>query len=99
MCIRDRFYRSRFSQDTQGIGLGLPLAKACLLYTSILTLQEYLGYLLIPSTKAQKMLVMTGKGGEGKSRIGLLLKKLFGEEMCIRDSFQGAFAGRTLFLL
>ena len=39
----------------------------------------YLGYLLIPSTKAQKMLVMTGKGGEGKSRIGLLLKKLFGE--------------------
>ncbi|WP_444337429.1 ATP-binding protein, partial [Phascolarctobacterium succinatutens] len=22
------FYRSRFSQDTQGIGLGLPLAKA-----------------------------------------------------------------------
>ena len=45
----------------------------------ILTLQEYLGYLLIPSTKAQKMLVMTGKGGEGKSRIGLLLKKLFGE--------------------
>ncbi len=40
----------------------------------ILTLQEYLGYLLIPSTKAQKMLVMTGKGGEGKSRIGLLLR-------------------------
>lgn len=24
----ERFYRSRFSQDTQGIGLGLPLAKA-----------------------------------------------------------------------
>ena len=23
-----RFYRSRFSKDTQGIGLGLPLAKA-----------------------------------------------------------------------
>ena len=39
----------------------------------------YTRYLLIPSTKAQKMLVMTGKGGEGKSRIGLLLKKLFGE--------------------
>ena len=26
--IFKRFYRSRFSQDTQGIGLGLPLAKA-----------------------------------------------------------------------
>ena len=44
----------------------------------ILTLQEYIGYLLIPSTKAQKMLILTGKGGEGKSRIGLLLKKLLG---------------------
>ena len=28
MCIRDRFYRSRFSKDTQGIGLGLALTKA-----------------------------------------------------------------------
>ena len=26
--IFKRFYRSHFSQDTQGIGLGLPLAKA-----------------------------------------------------------------------
>ena len=26
--IFKRFYRSRFSQDTQGVGLGLPLAKA-----------------------------------------------------------------------
>ena len=26
--IFKRFYRSRFSQDTQGLGLGLPLAKA-----------------------------------------------------------------------
>ena len=32
----------------------------------ILTLQEYIGYLLIPSTKAQKMLILTGKGGEGE---------------------------------
>ena len=39
--IFKRFYRSRFSKDKQGIGLGLPLAKAiveahngCLLYTS-----------------------------------------------------------------
>ena len=35
------------------------------------TLQEYLGYCLIPSTKGQKMMLIVGKGGEGKSRIGL----------------------------
>ena len=34
------------------------------------TLQEYLGYCLIPSTKGQKMMLIVGKGGEGKSRIG-----------------------------
>ena len=38
------------------------------------TLQEYLGYCLIPSTKGQKMMLIVGKGGEGKSRIGLVLK-------------------------
>ena len=42
------------------------------------TLQEYLGYCLIPCTKAQKMLIILGKGGEGKSRLGLILKKLIG---------------------
>ena len=50
----------------------LEFLDSLLIPEDILTLQEYLGYLLIPSTKAQKMLVMTGKGGEGKSRIGLL---------------------------
>ena len=33
------------------------------------TLQEYLGYCLIPCTKGQKMMFLLGKGGEGKSRI------------------------------
>ena len=43
------------------------------------TLQEYLGYCLIPSTKGQRMILIIGKGGEGKSRIGLVLKKLMGD--------------------
>jgi hypothetical protein len=47
----------------------------------ILTLQEYLGYCLIPSTKGQKMLIITGKGGEGKSRIGVVLRALLGQNM------------------
>ena len=59
----------------------LEFLDGLLIPEDILTLQEYLGYLLIPSTKAQKMLVMTGKGGEGKSRIGLILRELFGNSM------------------
>lgn len=45
------------------------------------TLQEFIGYCFIPSTKGQKMLILTGKGGEGKSRIGLVLRALLGSNM------------------
>lgn len=34
-----------------------------------LTLQEYIGYLLVPTNRAQKALFICGKGGEGKSLI------------------------------
>lgn len=44
----------------------------------ILTLQEFLGYCLIPSTKGQVMLLLKGNGGEGKSRIGVVVHTLFG---------------------
>lgn len=44
-------------------------------------LQEYMGYCLIPSTLGQKMLLITGKGGEGKSRIGVVMKDLLGVNM------------------
>ena len=47
----------------------------------ILTLQEYLGYCLIPSTKGQKMMLILGKGGEGKSRIGLVMRDILGSSM------------------
>ena len=43
------------------------------------TVQEFIGYCLIPSTKGQKMMLIVGKGGEGKSRIGLVLKRLMGD--------------------
>jgi len=45
------------------------------------TLQEYLGYCLLPTTKGQKMLMLIGKGGEGKSRIGLVMNALLGGNM------------------
>ena len=47
----------------------------------ILTLQEFMGYCLIPSTKGQKMLIITGRGGEEKSRLGLVLRSLLGQNM------------------
>lgn len=45
------------------------------------TLQEFMGYCLLPTTKAQKMLMLIGRGGEGKSRIGLVLRAILGENM------------------
>lgn len=47
----------------------------------VLTLQEFMGYCLIPCTKAQTMLLIIGKGGEGKSRIGVVLRHILGENM------------------
>ena len=47
----------------------------------ILTLQEYMGYCLIPTTRGQKMLLIIGRGGEGKSRIGVVMKSLLGCNM------------------
>lgn len=41
-------------------------------------IQEYLGYCLIPSTKAQKGMFIFGEGGEGKTAFGTVTKKLFG---------------------
>ena len=47
----------------------------------VLTLQEYMGYCLLPVTYAQKMLIIIGRGGEGKSRIGTVMKSLLGDNM------------------
>ena len=40
------------------------------------TVQEFIGYCLIPSNKGQRMMVIKGRGGEGKSQIGVVLSKL-----------------------
>ena len=45
------------------------------------TLQEYIGYCLIPSNKGQRLMVIKGSGGEGKSQIGAVLSALFGSNM------------------
>ena len=53
-----------------------------LLYSEdIPTLQEFIGYCLIPSNKGQRMMVIKGNGGEGKSQIGAVLGSIFGSNM------------------
>ena len=47
----------------------------------IATLQEYMGYCLIPTTQGQQMLFLVGKGGEGKSRVGLVMRSILGDNM------------------
>ena len=59
----------------------LEFLNELLIPADIPTLQEYMGYCLIPTTKAQKMLMLVGKGGEGKSRIGVVMHALFGTSM------------------
>ena len=45
------------------------------------TVQEFIRYCLIPSNKGQRMMVIKGRGGEGKSQIGVVLSRLFGTNM------------------
>ena len=47
----------------------------------IATLQEFIGYCLIPCNKGQRMMVIKGNGGEGKSQIGAVLGAMFGSDM------------------
>lgn len=61
----------------------------------IKTLQEYMGYCLIPCTKAQRMLMLIGNGGEGKSRIGIVMQAIFGSALVngeIKDLDNGSKA-------
>ena len=64
----------------------LPIAL-CVLFRHLLypedipTLQEFIGYCLIPSNKGQRMMVIKGNGGEGKSQIGAVLSAVFGTNM------------------
>ena len=53
----------------------------------IMTLQEYMGYCLIPSTQGQAMLFLIGNGEEGKSRITKLMSHIWGNSM-VAGKFQ-----------
>ena len=59
----------------------------------ILTLQEYLGYCLIPTTTAQKTLFLICNGGEGKSCVGTVVKSIF-YDSAVTGNFQAIEADK-----
>lgn len=58
-------------------------------------LQEYMGYCLLATNKAQKMLVIKGAAGIGKSQIGVVLRHILGaaaKDGCIAKLAENRFA-------
>ena len=82
---RPAIVRSRlpvvYNPDAPAPVIWLNFLNGLLHAEDIPTLQEFLGYCLLPTTKGQKMLMLIGKGGEGKSRIGLVMRSLLGDSM------------------
>ena len=80
-CICQNRLPVRYDENAPKPEHWLRFVEALLEPEDILTLQEYLGYCLIPSNAAQKMLMILGDGGEGKSRIGVMMSLLLGSSM------------------
>ena len=78
--VRNRFPVA-YNPNTPKPVLWLKFLDGLLYPEDIPTLQEYIGYCLIPSNKGQRMMVIKGNGGEGKSQIGVVLSRLFGCNM------------------
>ena len=51
-----------------------------------ITIRQYCGYCLLPTTMLQKMLIIIGSGGEGKSVLRSILDDAFGNSNCIKES-------------
>ena len=78
--VRSRF-PVRYDPNAGAPELWLRFLSELLHPEDIPTLQEYIGYCLIPSTKGQRMMIIKGEGGEGKSQIGTVLSAVFGSSM------------------
>ena len=75
--VRSRF-PVRYTPDAASPAVWLRFLDELLYAEDIPCLQEYIGYCLIPSNKGQRMMLIKGSGGEGKSQIGTVLSHLFG---------------------
>ena len=82
---RPAIVRSRlpvaYNPDATAPVIWLNFLDGLLYVEDIPTLQEFIGYCLIPSNKGQRMMVIKGNGGEGKSQIGAVLSAIFGTNM------------------
>ena len=75
--VRSRF-PVRYTPDATPPAVWLRFLDELLYAEDIPCLQKYIGYCLIPSNKGQRMMLIKGSGGEGKSQIGTVLSHLFG---------------------
>ena len=82
---RPAIVRSRlpvaYNPDATAPVIWLNFLDSLLYAEDIPTLQEFIGYCLIPSNKGQRMMVIKGNGGEGKSQIGAVLGQMLGNSM------------------
>ena len=76
-----------YHPDAQPPVIWLSFLNGLLYPEDIPTLQEFIGYCLIPSNKGQRMMVIKGNGGEGKSQIGAVLGEMLGN--CMKDGSIG----------
>ena len=58
---------------------------------AIRTLQQYMGYLFIPSKRAQVALFLIGQGGEGKSILFKILIAMMGEHNIVKEQLHTLF--------
>ena len=60
----------------------------------IVTIQEYIGYCLLPTTRGQKCLLLIGDGGIGKSVISDILTAIFGKSLTAPNDTQQFLADK-----
>ena len=70
-----------YRKDASAPAIWLEFLNGLLYPEDIPTLQEFIGYCLSPSNKGQRMMVIKGNGGEGKSQIGAVLGQMLGSSM------------------
>lgn len=87
--IKSIFTLNRLAHDyepNKGCPMWLKYVEELIPPKDIPILQEYLGYMLIPSTLAQRAMFIIGKGGEGKSIIAGIMNKILN-----RNATNGSF--------